>query len=265
MEPLRVSGRWGGGLVSGPRERRIDPESDEGDGGGEGPPSQGSSSDGYQPSRSAADLSDREEAEEGERQEQELRSRYPSWESPDWVERFEALRQSLAPWAQRRDLEYRFEALNTPVPFASSCCHGRIFFSRGLLSGLTLEGVAFFAAHEMAHTECRHFASRQRRLAELRRLSSLAPGSAAFLRMEMAAVIAVRHQEEYEADHLAACWLGRGQGRQALRELHALCQRLSPESLHRATHPEFAARLQALEQGQPPGHAELLGRLMASV
>ena len=68
-------------------------------------------------------------------------------------------------------------------------------------------------------------------------------------RMEQAAVLTVRHQEEFEADSQAAEWVGSEDGLKALKRLHQLCKEISPESLQRPTHPKFERRVSHLEQG----------------
>lgn len=221
--------------------------------------------DSYQetPSGHAEDLDEAEERAEGERQQAELLEKYAPWSCSATAEMLEALLVSLLPYSQRMDVPYEFLALDTNIPFASSCCHGAIFFSRGLLGRLDRPGLEFFAAHEMAHTELRHFASRQRRLEELRRAIPAAPGSAARQRMEMAAVLAVRHQEEFEADHLAARWLDAERARQALTRLHELCLEVAPESLTVPTHPPFERRLRWSGQAAPPDPVEYLWSLLS--
>jgi Zn-dependent protease with chaperone function len=199
-----------------------------------------------QAAATAEDLDLDEELGEGARQQQDLLQRYRLWTCAGPVERLQAILEVLAPLSQRPEIRYDFFALDTEKPFASSCCHGAVYFSRGLLQGLSWTGVAFLAAHEMAHTELRHYASRRRRLDELRRAIPAKPGSAARQRMEQAAVLAVRHQEEFEADHLAARWMDFAVGSQAIADLHQLCLRESPGSLNRPTHPAFELRVQRL-------------------
>ena len=209
------------------------------------------------------ELDEEEELSEGQRQEDELLEKYPIWDCPDASGLLEVLKNQVQRHSRRPDVDYQFIALDTDVPFASSCAHGAVYFSRGLLEHLSQEGLLFFAAHEMAHTELRHFATRRRRLDELRRGMSAPPGSSARQRLELAAVLAVRHQEEFEADQLAARWTDPKLGRQALQELHQLCQRLSPESLNRPTHPPFEKRWKTLDNNEPtPDPFEYLWSLM---
>ncbi|CAN0382493.1 unnamed protein product, partial [Phaeothamnion confervicola] len=113
-----------------------------------------------------------------------------------------------------------------------------------LLENLTPEQVLFFAAHEIAHTELRHYATRARRLSELRFYFTAPPASSARLRIEKAAVLTVRHQEEFEADYQAARWLEDFDiAHSSLSCLQNLCRRLSPDSLNVPTHPAYEARL----------------------
>lgn len=209
------------------------------------------------------ELDEEEEEAEGHRQQDELLGRYPPWSCPASARLLEDMLDTLRPHSRRPEVSYQFLALDTQTPFASSCCHGAVYFSRALLSGVTEPGILFFAAHEMAHTELRHYASRRRRLACLRRAIPAAPGSLARQRMELAAVLAVRHQEEFEADHLAARWLGHRQGQRAVQELHELCLRCCPESLTRPTHPPFEQRVQRLAGGwEPPDPLDYLWSLL---
>lgn len=204
-----------------------------------------------------------EEHSEGQRQEDELLEQYPVWDCPEACEELQRLLETVLPLSRRGDIEYQFVALDTDVPFASSCAHGAVYFSRGLMQTLSSDSLLFFAAHEMAHTELRHFATRRRRLDDLRRAMPAAPGSPARQRMELAAVLAVRHQEEFEADQLAARWTNPKTGCRALQELHQTCQRLSPESLNRPTHPPFEKRWKSLETSVTvPDPVEYLWSLM---
>lgn len=203
-----------------------------------------------------------EEKSEGRRQEEELLEKYPLWRDRQALRRLEDLWQAVVSRSRRAEIAYRFIAVDTPIPFASSCPHGAVYFSRGLLENLNPEGQLFFAAHELAHTELRHFATRRRRLDDLRRSLPGAPGSAVRQRMEYAAVLAVRHQEEFEADQQAARWSSREIGLGALDEMHRLCQKLCPESLLRPTHPPFTARRESLDAMVPPDPLEHLWGLL---
>ncbi len=210
------------------------------------------------------DLDPDEEHAEGQRQEDELLTRHQVWDCSTTRAWLANLLESLLPFRRRLEIPYEFVPLDSPTPFASSCCHGAVYFSRGLLGALDQEQVRFFAAHEMAHTELRHYASRQRRLQELRRGFPAAPGSAARQRLEAAAVLVVRHQEEFEADHQAARWTGNRVGGDALTRLHQSCQTLAPESLRRPTHPPFELRLERMRQGlEPPDPVSYLWSLVA--
>jgi hypothetical protein len=121
----------------------------------------------------------------------------------------------------------------------------------GLITALEEEEVLFFAAHELAHTELRHYATRKRRLSDLRQLIPAPIGSPVRQRMDLAAVLAVRHQEEFEADRQAVEWVGSAVGERALRKLHNLCRESSPGSLQRPTHPKFELRVSRLVEGKP--------------
>ena len=193
-----------------------------------------------------------EELLEGERQQQELVGQYPLWHNPQALEQLKGHLEDLRTLDLRPDLLYVFAALDTPRPLAASCPNGMVFFSRGLLEHLSPDQVLFFAAHEIAHTELRHFATRYRRLADLRRGLPGAPGTAVRMRLEQASVLAVRHQEEFEADHQAATWLDFLLGSSSLSGLWELCRRLSPESLQNPSHPTFSARLGRMDQQLAP-------------
>jgi hypothetical protein len=213
---------------------------------------------------SADDLDEEEELAEGLRQQDELLERYPLWCCPSTADRLGGILDSMVSLSRRPRVPYEFLALDTETPFASSCCHGAVYFSRGLLQTMSHSGILFFAAHEMAHTELRHYASRQRRLDELRRAIPAPPGSAARQRMELAAVLAVRHQEEFEADHMACRWTDDGSGYLAVKELYGICLRCCPESLTRPTHPPFERRLERLaDRLGPPDPVDYLWSLVS--
>ena len=163
----------------------------------------------------------------------------------------EDLWEALFSYMTRKELVYEFLSLDTPTPFASSCPNGAIYFTRGLITALEEEEVLFFAAHELAHTELRHYATRKRRLSDLRQLIPAPIGSPVRQRMDLAAVLAVRHQEEFEADRQAVEWVGSAVGERALRKLHNLCRESSPGSLQRPTHPKFELRVSRLVEGKP--------------
>lgn len=195
------------------------------------------------------ELDQEEEQAEGERHEQELLEKYPLWENEQALLLLEEVFDVLQPQMRREELFYEFLALDADVPFASSCPNGAVYFTRALLEFLEDEEVLFFAAHELAHTELRHYATRKRRLSDLRLVIPAPIGSPARQRMEQAAVLTVRHQEEFEADSQAAEWVGSEDGLRALKRLHQLCKEISPESLQRPTHPKFERRVSHLEQG----------------
>lgn len=251
MDALRSSSMPQLGRATSAREPRHEGILEQ-DGGSE-QPRQGPQRDTYQETpRHADDLDEDEEQAEGLRQERELLERHPLWSCSSTASKLAGILAGLLHHSQRPEVAYEFQALDTQTPFASSCCHGAVYFSRGMLEAMSLDEVRFFAAHEMAHTELRHYASRRRRLEELRRSIPAAPGSPARLRLESAAVLAVRHQEEFEADYLAARWLDFATGRAALEQLHDLCLRVSRKSLSRPTHPPFERRLARLSARQSP-------------
>ena len=216
----------------------------------------------YSSGGDSEELDEDEEREEGERQEEELLQDYPYWENPEAIQTLTALLEHLLPRSRRPEVRYDFLALDAPIPFASSCTHGTVYFSRAMLETLSAESLRFYGAHEMAHTELRHFATRRRRLDDLRRAMPAPPGSPARQRMELAAVLAVRHQEEFEADTLAGQWTDRRAAELALQELHQACLRLCPESLSRPTHPPFPTRVECLLRGVPPDPVEYLWSLI---
>lgn len=209
--------------------------------------------DNFQPSYfNAIDLSEEEEIAQGDEQEQELLTKYGLWKNSKAIVYEQQVMEVLNKFGKRVDLVYRFQALNTEIPFASSCCNGSVNFSRGLLNGLKQDEIAFWGAHELAHTELRHFATRNRRLGQLERSIPAALSSMARMRLELAATLTVRHQEEFEADQLAAQWLGQSAAHKALKALHKLCLERCPESLQRPTHPAFKKRLAFLGPTQQP-------------
>lgn len=244
MEPVRFSQTT---HVQKPK-RGIPEEREEQESGG------GGSNDSFQEGSSPEEeLSVEEEMGEGLRHEEELMERYGPWENPWAEEILEECLEFLLPLSRRPEVEYEFGTVDTPLAFASSCSNGFVVFSRGLLEGLDEEEVLFFAAHEMAHTELRHFASRQRRLGELRRSIPVAPGTPTRQRLETAAVLAVRHLEEFEADHLAAEQVSRELAAQALASLWEIYKEVSPDALNRPTHPSFERRIAQLREGcEPP-------------
>lgn len=201
--------------------------------------------------RPAEELDPEEEQEEGERHEAELLEKYPLWHDQEAEELLDMLFEQLLPRMARPGVDYDFLALDTDTPFASSCPNGAVYFSRGLLQELSEGELLFFAAHELAHTELRHYATRQRRLADLRQSIPAPVGSPTRQRLDQAAVLSVRHQEEFEADHQAGLWVDRSLAVQALTTLHELCRRTSPKSLQRPTHPPFERRVALLKSGEP--------------
>lgn len=197
------------------------------------------------------ELDEEEEQAEGARHEEELLEKYSLWEDEQAALLLEEIFDILYPRMSRHELVYEFLALDAEVPFASSCPNGAVYFTRALLEALNDEEVLFFAAHELAHTELRHYATRKRRLSDLRLQIPAPIGSPTRRRMDLAAVLAVRHQEEFEADRQAAQWVGATDGVRALCKLHDLCKEISPESLQRPTHPKFEIRVGALREGKP--------------
>lgn len=199
------------------------------------------------------ELDSEEEFLEGERHENELLQKYALWENSHHQALLEQLYLRLQPHMRRSEICYEFLALEAPLPFASSCPNGAVYFTSTLLSALSIEELLFLGAHELSHTELRHYASRQRRLGELRQQVPAPLGSPTRNRLDLAAILAVRHQEEFEADHQAAEWLGRELGVRTLLALHQLCRRLAPQSLNRPSHPPFEVRIDALKKGVPFG------------
>lgn len=199
----------------------------------------------------AEELTTEEELAEGDRHDLELLEKYGLWEDEDSQSLLWRLFDQLEPRMGRAEVAYDFACLATDIPFASSCPNGSIFFSRGLLHRLGEQEVLFFAAHELAHTELRHYATRHRRLSHLRLSIPAPPGSPARLRLDQAAVLTVRHQEEFEADFQAAQWLSSELARGALGRLHQVCLAEFPASLQRPTHPPFEKRLHHLQKALP--------------
>jgi predicted Zn-dependent protease len=247
MDSIRQSGFQATSRV---RRQGISADSEEEDGSEEHERSQDGVSEYLVPEE---ELDEEEEQAEGARHEDELLEKYPLWEDEQATLLLDDLFDALVPHMTRQELEYEFLALDTDVPFASSCPNGAIYFSKGLLEALEDEEVLFFAAHELAHTELRHYATRKRRLSDLRLLIPAPIGSPTRQRMDLAAVLVVRHQEEFEADHRAAEWVGTTDGERALRKLHDLCRETSPESLQRPTHPKFENRVSRMVEGKPFG------------
>lgn len=217
-----------------------------------GDQSEGRGRDSYDETLAAAEeLTTDEELAEGDRHDQELLEKYGLWEDEDSQNILWRLFEQLEPRMSRPEVAYDFACLATDIPFASSCPNGSIYFSRGLLHRLREQELLFFAAHELAHTELRHYATRHRRLSDLRLSIPAAPGSPARLRLDQAAVLTVRHQEEFEADFQAAQWLSPDAAGGALKRLHQVCLAEFPASLQRPTHPPFEKRLHHLQQGLP--------------
>ncbi|MFN8611212.1 MAG: hypothetical protein U0931_26950 [Vulcanimicrobiota bacterium] len=235
MDPLRPQQSTQTGWNLGRYQRSAEEHSEE--------PAQ----DGYSPGQSGGDeLSDEEEQAEGGRHEQEILGEYGPWSGGRGL--LEECARRLVHTMQRQDLHYRFEGLDTERPLASSCPNGMVYFSRGLLQHLSLEQVCYFGAHEIAHTELRHYASRRRRLGDLQQALPAQPGSALRMRVDQAAVLAVRHQEEFEADYQAALWLDFPLAVQSLARLEELCRQFSPEMLTVPSHPTFASRIKRVSQ-----------------
>lgn len=205
----------------------------------------------YESLGSEEDLDEEEEQAEGERHEEELLEKYPLDNDPEAEALLDELYERLSAHMGRTEVDYELLCLNSSTPFASSCPNGAIYFTNSLLALLEVEEVLFFAAHELAHTELRHYATRRRRLAELRQLIPAPVGSPTRQRLELAAVLCVRHQEEFEADFQAGQWIGRELGGHALGKLHEVCKRSSPRSLNRPTHPPFERRVSHLLDGTP--------------
>jgi len=195
------------------------------------------------------EMSLEEEGAEGDRHEQEIRGQYPEW--PGGAALVARCYQRLQSHCARQDLAYRFAALDTSRPLASSCPNGMVFFSRGLLESLSFDQVCYFGAHEIAHTELRHYATRMRRRADLQQSVPAAAAPGLRMRLDQAAVVAVRHQEEFEADHQAALWLDFELAQSSLSALAALCQKLSPETLTMPSHPSFPERVARVHHGPP--------------
>lgn len=197
---------------------------------------------------SAIEMSEEEEQAEGERQESELLAKYGPWSSAQAFEQLQSVFAKLEPKMKRDEVDYDFALLDTDIPFASSCTNGAIFVSRGLFRRLSSEGVLFFCAHELAHTELRHYATRQRRLGDLRANLSAPPQSPSRMRLEQAAVLSVRHQEEFEADAQAAEWLSYPLAEESLRSLFTICRDEFPSGLRRPTHPAFENRIRYIRE-----------------
>ena len=197
------------------------------------------------------DLTVEEELAEGDRHQREILEEYPLWPSTQARDQLQDCLRVLRSLGLRTDLTYIFAALDTPVPLASSCPNGRVYFSRGFLEHISPDEVLFFGAHEVAHGEHRHYATRLRRLGELRRRLPTS-GATARQRMEQATLLAVRHLEEFEADFQAASWLDFPLGHAAMSSLCDLCRRVSPMSLQIPSHPSYPARLERLQKRLAP-------------
>ena len=238
MDPLRHFQPTGLTRNSGPLSRHQDE-----------PPEEGPRDQFWDAPLEGEEMSLEEEGAEGDRHEQEIRGQYPEW--PAGAGLLARCHQRLEAHCARQDLVYRFVALDTGRPLAASCPNGMVFFSRGLLEHLSFDQVCYFGAHEIAHTEFRHYATRMRRRADLQQSVPAAAGTALRMRLDQAAVVAVRHQEEFEADHQAALWLDFELARDSLLALAGLCQKLSPETLTMPSHPSFPERVARVPQGPP--------------
>lgn len=237
MDPLRNFQPSGLTRPSGPSSRQFEEQAEE------GPRDQF-----WDSPLQGEEMSLEEETAEGHRHEQEIRGMYSEW--PEGAALVEKCYHRLRSHCARRDLSYRFAALDTCRPLASSCPNGMVFFSRGLLEHLSFDQVCYFGAHEIAHTELRHYATRMRRRSDLQQ-SVPAAATAMRMRLDQAAVVAVRHQEEFEADHQAALWLDFELARASLAALADLCLKLSPETLTLPSHPSFPERVSRVHSGPP--------------
>ena len=204
------------------------------------------------PRPEAEDLSVEEEFARGADLEAELRAKDPLWHSPEALELLDDCLEHLRPALERDEIDYQFLALDSSIPFATSCSNGRVYFSRALLTGLAEEQVLFFAATELAHTERRHVATRQGRLSSLRGSVATAPGSQARQRLEYSAMLAVRHFEDFEADFQASQWLGHGFAQQSLTALDFLLRLHGPQSVREPTQASLETRIQRVSQQMPP-------------
>ncbi|MGE0490798.1 MAG: M48 family metalloprotease [Vulcanimicrobiota bacterium] len=207
-------------------------------------------------------LSAPEEKEIGERHEQDLAEKYGEWEDEAAQARLERLAERLLPLVTRDDVDYAFALLDTELAFASACPNGTVFFTRGLLATLVEDRhLCFFAAHELTHTERRHYATRQARFEEVRRQVGFTRSPEERQMLEFAALAATRHQEEYEADAgavemLARLELGAEVGTEALALLEEAYRHVSPKALSHnpldlSSHPPFQERVARLGQAPP--------------
>ncbi len=201
-----------------------------------------------------------EEYEVGERHEEDLVERYGVWDDDLSFRRLEKVAAELLPLVSREDVDYDFDLLDTPLAFASACPNGTVLFSRGLMEAMPEHTqLLFFGAHELTHTDKRHYASRQKRFDEVRRLVGYTRTVQERQILELAALAAVRHQEEYEAD-LGAVKLLAELGHessiawQTLERLQKVYEQVSPEALTHnpldlSSHPTFQDRVNRLKEG----------------
>lgn len=219
-------------------------------------------SEAYEGGVEAPGMSAPDEKEIGERHEQDLAEKYGDWEDEAAQARLERLAEQLLPMVTRDDVDYSFALLDTELAFASACPNGTVFFTRGLLAALAEDRhLLFFGAHELTHTERRHYATRQARFEEVRRQVGFTRTPEERQMLELAALAATRHQEEYEADAGAVDMLGRlgwqaEVAAQALQLLEDAYRHVSPNALSHnpldlSSHPPFRERVARLGQGPP--------------
>ncbi len=173
--------------------------------------------------------------------------------------------RSLAGFANRPELEFRFAIVRSEAITAYSTPGGYVFVTSAALDAMTDEAeLAAVLAHEIAHVSARHivkaFNIRGNDDAALSGVARLVgagqdTGRVAFFQAVDNAVkllfeTGYRHQDELEADRLALMLLAAsGYDPQALPRFLQRAQALSQDPVHvSSSHPATAQRLSAIAQ-----------------
>lgn len=96
------------------------------------------------------------EIEIGSRAAAQFEAQYGVVTDPAYVGRLQRVAQRLMPYAQRKELPWRFTVINVPEFNAAAFPGGFIYATRGLMDGLDDEELAFVIGHEIGHVDYRH-------------------------------------------------------------------------------------------------------------
>lgn len=174
-------------------------------------------------------------------------------------QRLQRMAAKILPLAKRADLSYRFRLLDTPVPLAAAHPDGTIDFSRGFLQALPDDAeLLFFGAHELTHTDERHYDRRRSRFQSLQRTApvlAMVDGNELRCALEMALLTELRHQEEFEADRgglriLEALGYSKRCAVRGLEQLKEATRNCTPPSgglFDFSSHPPFEERIRRLD------------------